>query len=567
MNFKKKMTIGMKITLGFLVILIIFAGTNLFSYERMSTMSKTYDELLNDKARKLIMIQEINVIIKREQLAIRGYLLSEDQEAYKALDTHHETFQKLTDNLQGTLTHEVAKELLQELKALESQFYKLAHQEAELKKQGKDAEAMALVNGKGKEINTTFDNKLDEFVKYQQQLMEAGQSQTVKKVQETKNLVLILCVAALFVGIIFIVFIVRMISKPIGIVTKAAKEIAKGNLAIPEVVVKAKDETGELAASFNEMTESLRTLIYHVSSGAEQVAASSEELTASAEHTVLVTDQVSSAMQSVASTVEVQFKAVEETSRTVGEMSLGIREIAESTQQAADQAMTTHDRAASGVEAIQTVVGQMNTIQNTFDHLSSTIHELEERSNEINEIISAITEIASQTNLLALNAAIEASRAGEQGRGFAIVASEIRKLADQSTTSANKISGLIVSIQSETHKAVQSMTIASDEVHAGMKVVHRAGESFEQIQESINSVAGQIQHVSSAVQQMAAGSEQIVQSMCYLGSVSETTSAATQEVTASAEEQETTAREISAASASLAQLAEELLVQLERFKV
>ncbi|MDT2235982.1 methyl-accepting chemotaxis protein [Paenibacillus larvae] len=86
------------------------------------------------------------------------------------------------------------------------------------------------------------------------------------------------------------------------------------------------------------------------------------------------------------------------------------------------------------------------------DYFFGTVHTLGEHTQQIDEIITAITAIAKQTQLLSLNASIEAARAGEAGRGFAVVAEEVKKLAEQSATSAQHIAGLAGQIQSATKK-------------------------------------------------------------------------------------------------------------------
>lgn len=179
----------------------------------------------------------------------------------------------------------------------------------------------------------------------------------------------------------------------------------------------------------------------------------------------------------------------------------------------------------------------------------------------------AITGIAEQTNLLALNAAIEAARAGEHGRGFAVVADEVRKLSEQSAESSKEISQLVSMIQSETIKVVQFMEEMTREVDAGIGYVNNAGESFAQIEGSINEVTAQIQGVSSAVNQLAVGAKQVEQSMQFISGVSEETASGVQEVSASTEEQTATMEEISSSAAMLSKMAEELQTMINRFKL
>src|SRR5699024_7075189 len=96
-----------------------------------------------------------------------------------------------------------------------------------------------------------------------------------------------------------------------------------------------------------------------------------------------------------------------------------------------------------GKSAIETANEQMVSLAHIVREFADTMEGLDQRSQEIGNITEVITEIADQTNLLSLNASIEAARAGEAGAGFAVVATEIKKLAEQSAVSARKISSLI----------------------------------------------------------------------------------------------------------------------------
>jgi methyl-accepting chemotaxis protein len=168
---------------------------------------------------------------------------------------------------------------------------------------------------------------------------------------------------------------------------------------------------------------------------------------------------------------------------------------------------------------------------------------------------------------LALNAAIEAARAGEQGRGFAVVAEEVRRLAEQSQDAAKQIATLIREIQGDTDKAVEAMNDGTREVKLGAEVVNAAGQAFQEIVELIKKVSGRMQEISSPIEQLAAGSQQIVESVKSIDELSIRASGESQTVSAATEEQSASVEEIAAASQSLTKLAQELQEIVVKFRV
>lgn len=123
-----------------------------------------------------------------------------------------------------------------------------------------------------------------------------------------------------------------------------------------------------------------------------------------------------------------------------------------------DQAASATNASLSAVQKISANVDGMSIRTNDVAH---TVKELSNSASKIGGIVKLIKEIADQTNLLALNAAIEAARAGEQGRGFAVVADEVRKLAERTTSATSEISGLVSAIQKETEDAQAKIEISS----------------------------------------------------------------------------------------------------------
>jgi methyl-accepting chemotaxis protein len=382
-----------------------------------------------------------------------------------------------------------------------------------------------------------------------------------------EKLLIIIPIVATILSLIFGIYLARMISRRLQLLTAVTEEVAGGNLRHGEITADVNDEIGAITNSLNHLLHNLRALIKKVASAAEQVAASSEELSASADQSADAANQVAASITGVAQGSEKQFTAIDQTTKTITELSAAIQQIAANASTMESTAAMAAHSAAEGNSTVDSAVRQINTAEKTVFDSGRVVERLGERSKEIGNIVDTISEIAGQTNLLALNAAIEAARAGEAGHGFAVVAEEVRKLAEQSHESAQQIAGMISEIQAETANAVTSMQQGTSDVKIGAEAVVKAGQEFEQIASLISNVSSQVKEIAASIGQMASGSQKIVTAIRDVDVVSKSNASQTQSVAAATEEQSASMQEIAASSQALAKMAEDLKAATDQFKL
>ncbi len=346
-----------------------------------------------------------------------------------------------------------------------------------------------------------------------------------------------------------------------------AAELAGGNLAVDDLTVESTDELGELTLGFNTMKKQIHDLIRKMMSTAEQVAASSEQLTASAQQSAEASTHVAETVNGVANGMQAQMGHVETADESVRQSVSDIAGVVSRTEEVAEMSAVTSQAAQRGQELMEKAIERMGRIEESVNSSAKVVTTLGDSSTQIGEIVETISEIANQTNLLALNAAIEAARAGEQGRGFSVVADEVRKLAEQSQRSTEEIRERIVTIQQDTHEAVEAMQNGTGEVQSGAVAIREVGKEFANIMERVNAIQAHMADINAAVQAVSNGGTRITSAVDSINDVSRKTAEQTEAISAATEEQSASTEEIAAASNALAQLAADMQEAAKKFRV
>ena len=388
--------------------------------------------------------------------------------------------------------------------------------------------------------------------------------------QKMRNAMIIGCVAillAIATAIIASSGLTKLIATPMRQLESYVQEITKGNLAIDAVKVSNKDEIGQLANAMNEMKDTLRSLISNLSDSANHLSATSEELTAStAEVNQAATVMLEGAKEG-AENATATAKSANECAIAMDETATAVQKIAESSQQLHSAASHTEEIATAGTKNIHHAGEQMVSIYESTKLTTELIHKLSKQSEEIESITQVITGITDQTNLLALNAAIEAARAGEHGKGFAVVADEVRKLAEESNTSASKIVALTSEIQRDTKNVEDAIEKSLKNVESGVEIIGVAGNSFDNIVNAIGNMKAQIEDVSAVTQQISATAEEVAASVSEIAKASEQTKDNAHQSYEASSQQLLSLKEIAAVSTDLSNRAQELQQVVVNYQV
>ncbi|PYY29651.1 Methyl-accepting chemotaxis protein [Paenibacillus illinoisensis] len=568
---KMRLTIRTKLLAGFLTILALFVFVTAYALNQIQGMSKTSEEIDQMWMPSVSLLGTMNGDVSDvERLALEIIVetdeseISKANEALKQLQTKIENERKqLISLIEGSA----------DAMALYDTFS--TNYEAYVEKipafiefgLADNFEEASRLHTEAYPLWFTANDTLAQLITMGDELSGQAADDSLNEASIAFSVILIVTIISLLLALFIAFFIASIISRPIQKMNQLAMLIANGDLTGEMIKLKNKDELGTLAASFNTMTGNLRAMIQSVSMTSEHVAASSEELLASAEQNTKASEQISATVEQLAVGTSDQVKMVKRSSQAMSEMAIGSEQIAELAQSVSVSAVDAANQSAEGNMIIQQAVDQMGSVRTSIVSLTELVTGLGERSAEIGSITEVINNIARQTNLLALNAAIEAARAGEHGRGFAVVAGEVRKLAEESSESAQKITDLVQLIQNDTNHAVQAVKLNSSETEAGIEMVTAAGQAFEQISEAVNKVAGEIQEVSAGSEEMSASTDEVVRYVEQISNIAEEASGGVHNVSAATEEQLASMEEIASSAGSLSKMAEELQEEINKFKI
>lgn len=539
---------------------IVYLGKSLSEQSNAFNINQR-DGQLAIKLMKNIETQSSNIRTYTETGSGR-FLQAYQREDKESLDIDKTLKQLKSDRLPSD-TLALAEYALQQSTHLKP----IEEQAVTLMQKGETEKAKALLYGN--EYYLLKDNVNNSVTNFDKALS----SWTLKKVEQANNnvntSVIIISIIVTLVLLYFVTVLILLAKKirPLKNMTALASEIANGNLTLDSLNHHSKDEIGQLAESFNNMYNNLKQIIQTVTQTSEQLAASSEELYASTEQTNSATKQVSEKIDQLALEANTQMEYVLNGTNSMNLVADQVASVAETAAMVSNSATAATDKTVYGKENLSTTVKLVKEIQSSIEATQNSLIELADSSQKINTIVTTITDISDQTNLLALNAAIEAARAGEHGKGFAVVADEVRKLAEESTRSANEIREITLGIHHSMNKTVEQMQTVNNHAELAYKSIQTTGTAFNDIYETSLTLSKDIQDVSNVTEEITAASQETAASLEHVNTISQDTNDKTQHIASLSEEQHAIIEEITTSIEELSRMADSLSKSVKIFKL
>ena len=327
---------------------------------------------------------------------------------------------------------------------------------------------------------------------------EVNQTMTVldKGTKDQFTSVLYMSLLVLIIGSIVIFIMAEKLTVPLRAVADALKQIASGDADLTQrIKVNSKDETGQLAHSFNQFVEGLANIVGQFSEGVKTTFSASETGKA-------LSTTTNSQLASQQLMIEMVATAAEEMSQTS-------TDVAQNAVSTADATKEVKSAASNGIIKLKQTTSTISKLAEQMQYSNGQVEKLSSNSDNIVNVLNVIKSVAEQTNLLALNAAIEAARAGELGRGFAVVADEVRALAGRTASSVFEIEGVINELQVSTKEMVATISENVKRAEACTEQAQETQTIFEVIEQEVTNMTDMAANIASAAEEQSHVSEEI----------------------------------------------------------
>lgn len=387
-----------------------------------------------------------------------------------------------------------------------------------------------------------------------------------EQASEIRNVTLVLVIVSIVLSMVLGMIIAQGMSNTITSILAQTKKVSQGDLTV-RIHVRRKDEFAVLATGISDMIAHTKHLIQKVEGVSTELTGVSEEVIQSSESFLESSKGIGSSVGEIEVGTNDQAKHSVECLTEMDNLSNRIQVVHQNTQKISEIAGDTESSIQTGMSTMRSLNEKSRSTAEITNVVIGSIQELEKQTKSIGKIVNVINDIASETNLLSLNASIEAARAGEAGKGFSVVATEIRKLADQSMESANQIQKIIGQIVLTMKHAVEIAQQADNIVQEQQDAVDDTTDAFKSMEKQVALLMKELEDILAGVKEMDRTRSITLEAIQEISAVSEQTAACATSVTDVVGKQLEEVEDLSQNSERLSASAEELQQAIGQFKI
>lgn len=396
----------------------------------------------------------------------------------------------------------------------------------------------------------------------------AGEKEAI--VNDAKNNLMIsfvkIALVLTVVYLIILIWLARIIRKPIAKTAADIENIANGNISNEISGSSQIAETDKLITASRILKEKLNDIVSGVNEHVLNLQQDTASLKERADFCNDGTKQISQAMEELSVTAVTLAENVQDVNAKSLEMGNAITDIDGDVQVLSDNSNHMDKANEDAAKSIETVLDSSNRSSAIVEKITNQIEETNQAISSINEAVDLIMDITGQTSLLSLNASIEAARAGQAGRGFAVVADEIKKLSEQSAQGADAIKQVADNIFEKSNESVALVNEVKELIGKEQEDISVTKESFEILSKTINDNLVAVSRISEKTKQLDTIKQAIIGNINDLSAISEENAASNQEVSANITNIAESIDEMNAATGHVNNISEELAQLMEYFK-
>ncbi len=560
-NLKIKTSIYIILTISICALLILGG----FAYYTISNIKSMQEDMYTNALIPISQISEVKADVMKSNFYITRVTTTEyKQDEVAQIDEIDTEIKDLIKNYENRTLDQKEKEYIQNVNSVYESYNNNWNS---IKTKLSSGQKLNDEDFKTFDSNcNNIDSAIDEMINYGKEDAASLQSDSNMNAMKSIEIFIGLFSISIILMVTITIMIIQVIKHSIKSFTVDLDTISEGDFSV-NIDINNTNEFGvmkkQLAAAVEKikfMIQSIRSTSNTVDNQSDLLLELSNEIANSSKDIVNVIKQVSNGALT-------QADDLTNMNAYMGDFGVKISEIVALIEDINKNTELINEKAVNGNNSFKMLINSVNEVKESFTDVKKRILELGKDINEVSEIIILINNIADQTNLLALNAAIEAASAGESGKSFAVVADEIRKLAEKSKESSNKIGKLILSITEETGVVVDTTESMDNELEKQGSVIDNSITSFDEIINSIGDVIPKINKINYMSSDINKGKDLITERIAEVSSVAEEISASTEEISATLQEVSDFTYKIEKSTETLNLSSKEMSEKVNKFKI